>query len=421
MMYDYSETVVWCSVDNHQEDLEFASRVLDDMPFAQLHLGSGLGKQQTNSIDSSDEGQHEDIIGNNCLVVELDLETVGVLESMGVLLYDGDTNGDCDNDSSNAIIGDNNTDVSTVRCMLNSCDLAVVENIIHCNEKQIQHTDQTTGQEQQQQNTIIKMIDVAVDSVRKDPLNKSNEPHLVLIAHSISASAVAAAISAWKQHQTQQKQQPVRRVEDLLHQALTVVTFGNVCQSFCDGPAYIHISMYDDPWTVTLGSNSNNDAGGGRDAVYFHACSPYEYDQVRWESVQQATAICSLESHNAHNLNACTIQYLCLLMRINGIQSFRALYDAASFVDPTFILDINPKHFAVSCNHGDLVVPPKLDYELLPAMIRATRGDKWIWKFNGDHDDEVESLLPDEIETRSHLEESFGYNALEDIYATCCR
>ena len=46
-------------------------------------------------------------------------------------------------------------------------------------------------------------------------------------------------------------------------------------------------------------------------------------------------------------------------------------YDAARCVDPTQILDVNPKHFAVNCNHGDLVIPPHIDDELLPAMIRT--------------------------------------------------
>lgn len=408
-MYDSSEAVVWCCVDdNCQDELEFASRVLDNMPFAQLQLGSGLGNRgQQKSITN---GCYEDV---NHLFVELDLRTVELLEAMGVMLLNGDTNEECDNSI---------TDDDTVCCKLNLDDLAIIETVLCCSKKQKPHARDRTALQEQQQSTIIKLIDVAVETVRKDPLNKNNEPHLVLISHSISASAVAAAISTWKDDQIQQKQQPIRRVEDLLNQALTVVTLGNTCQSFCDGPAYIHISMCDDPWTVALGSRRRKDAGGGRDAVYFHACSPYEYDQERWENEPQATStIVSLKSHNAHNLNACSIQYLCLIMRINGIQSFRALYDAARFVDPSIIFDINPKHFAVSCNHGDLVVPPHIDDDLLPAMIRATGGDHWIWKVDGDHDDQVESLLPDEIDTRSHLEEYFGYNTLEEVHAVCRR
>jgi len=426
MMYNSREAIVWCSCASENEsDLEFSSRVLDDMPFAQLHLGSSLGKRKNNNFGglpvSNDEG-HDD--GNNCLVVELDLETVGMLDSMGVLVSEKE-NGDCKN--SNSTVGES-SDLK-VLCKLKSDDLDVIQSLLSCSfldgvskDKQQQAFGQSVLEQQQ---TLIKMIDVAVDSVRKDPLNKCNDPHLVLMAHSISASVVASAISAWKQQQIQQQQQSMRRVEDLLNQALTVVTFGNVCRSFCDGPAYIHISMYDDPWTTALGSSSaaptphlNNDESGGSDAVYFHAWSPYfEYDQ---DILPQSTTVCSLKSHNAHNLNACSIQYLCLIMRINGIQSFRALYDEARFVDPSAILDINPKHFAVDCKHGELIIPPKIDYELLPAMIRATSGDQWIWKSSGDHDG-GESCLPDDIEARSHLEESFGYSVYEEIYATCCR
>jgi len=36
----------------------------------------------------------------------------------------------------------------------------------------------------------------------------------------------------------------------------------------------------------------------------------------------------------------------------------------------------------------------------------------------GSHTDEV---LPDEIEARSHLEESFGYSVFEEIQETCCQ
>jgi len=392
-MYDSSEAVVWCSStldDNKhsQEELQFASKVLDDMPFAQLHLGSGWGYRKSGEDDC------------NHLVAEFDLRTLQVLKSMGVLLgNEGDvTNGDrCDS--------------HTVCCKVKPDDLAVIETILDCNKQE--HTREPLRDGHHQQSTLFKMIDEAVEVVRKDPLNQRNDPHLVLLAHSVSASAVAAAISAWKRHQTQQKQLSTARVEDLLHQAVTVVTFGNVCRSFCDGPAYIHVSMYDDPWNVALGSHGNNDRRGGKGAVYFQASSPYERDQVRWEEAQPKarTAISSsLKSHNAHNLNACAIQYLSLLMRINGIESFRALYDAANFVDPTFVLDISPSHFAVNpCNHGDLIVPPYIDHELLPAMIRATGGDGWIWRRTSNvdgedgEDDGIESLLPDEIEASSQL------------------
>jgi hypothetical protein len=287
------------------------------------------------------------------------------------------------------------------RCKINIDDLNVIEAIVPPDAIQVE------------QQTLIKLIDAAVESVRRDPLNEDNEPHLVLLAHSISSSVVASAISLWKEQQITEHQQSVQRVEDLLNQALTVVTFGNICRSFCDGPAYIHISMYDDPWSTCLGAQIGN-GSGGQNAVYFKAWSPYE----------DVSNICSLKSHNAHNLNACMIQYLCLIMRINGIRSFRALYDAARFVDPTAILDINPKHFAVSpCNHGELVIPSRIDDELLPSMIVATGGYEWLWCDDDDDESEtgLDEVLPDEIEAISYLEESFGYSVFDEIQDCCKR
>ena len=80
--------------------------------------------------------------------------------------------------------------------------------------------------------------------------------------------------------------------------------------------------------------------------------------------------------------------------------------------------------FSVSCNHGDLVILPHIDDELLPSMIRATGDDRWVWKVdngaNDEDDDDVESFLPDEFEARSHLGYTFGYRVFEDIYETCC-
>ena len=373
MMYDGSEALVWCSLPGDQ-NFEFCSSVMDGMPFSQLYLG----------IDHDED----------YLDVELDVETINKLALQNVL---------CNEQVSNE-------DGRTRRqCKIKMDDLNVIQTIA---------SEEALDDEKR---TLIKLIDAAVELVRTDPLNERGEPHLVLLAHCVSSSVVASAISSWKEQQLQ-NQQSSRRVEDLLHQALTVVTFGNSCRSFCDGPAYIHISMFDDPWTNTLGAHSGNEerSGGGQNAVYFHAYSPYDEEDVN--QAQKATSICSLKSHNAHNLNSCLIQYLCLIMRINGIQSFRALYDSARFVDPTAILDINPKHFAVNySNHGELVIPPRIDHELLPAMIYATGGGSLLWDNDDESHTDFDEVLPDEIEARSHLEESFGYSVFEEIQEACCR
>jgi len=366
MMYDYSEVVVWCgSYSNNDNRLEYISKVFDDMPLVQLVLGR----------------QHS---GENSSEIYIDLETVSSLESMGVLIEETEM---LERDD-------------TVMCKLKHEDLDIIE-AVFCNT--YHHTNEL------EEETINKLIDMAVDSIRKDPLNQRKQPQLVLVAESITVARVAGAISAWKQQQLDQHQLTVQRVENLLNQALVVLTFGNVCQSFPTGPAYIHVSMLDDPWSSTLGTTAKN-CGDDNDAVFFHGLSPFVYNQEEWTD-QSIQSISSLKNHNAHNTLACAIQFLALIMRINGIQSFRALYDAAKYVDPLIELDINPKHFAVNYGKkGDLVIPPRIDDELLPAMIKATEAQQWFWE-----DIKFEACLQDQYDAASHLEESFGYDSYSEL------
>ena len=379
MLCDNSEAVVWCM--QNEQNLEYASRVLDDMPLAQLHMGSFSDCQ-----------------------VELDLKTIRALESFGVLK--GDT------------VNEYSAYGKTSLCSLKGQDLDIIRSLLSCHTKSnSKNTQIEPSIELQGQQSLIKLIDNAVESVRKDLLGNSNEPHLVIVAHSTNALMVASALSTWKQQKLANTSARRLHVEDLLHQAVTIVTVGAVYRNFCDGPAYIHISMYDDDLAQTLGVTIKSPDGGGRDAVYLHAWSPYE------ERKKECT---NLTDHDSHNVNACAIQYLCLVMRINGITSFRDLYNAARYVDPRSILDINPSNFAIDYTkhkQGDLVIPPNIDEELLPAMIRATGGDQWLWNpMREDQGDDVTSevLLPDAEEAKVYLEEFFGYSAFEEICEVCC-
>lgn len=403
MMCDNSEAVVWCV--SEEQNLEYSSRVLDDMPFVQLHMG-----------DFEDDAY---------LLVDLDSETVGTLDSLGLLEWDVD----------NSDAKHYELEIYTTY-KLRSADLDVIRTVLSCcTDGGNEHVDNQIRDERSRslldsrpQQTLIKLIDAAVESVRNGSLNgKTNEPHLVLMAHSLSASAVAAALSTWKQDKLRTGRYSTSRVEIFLHQAVTVVTFSNVCQSFCDGPAYIHISMWDDPFARALGSTitrQHNKGCGGSRAVFFHSWSPYGEAEAEDED-GDLNFLCqhSMRTYDAHNMNACEIQFLCLIMRINGIQSFRALYDAARYVDPRTLLDIPPSFFAVDyCKQGDLVIPPMIDDELLPGMIRATGGDQWLWNDydNNDLNIEDEGLLPDEEEAKTYLEEFFGYSAYEEICETMC-
>lgn len=362
ILSDNSEAVVWCV--QKDQDLEYTSRALDSMPLAQLHLGN---------LPTCE--------------IELDLEILESLEALGV------------------ISGGNHFPMrdSKVRCKLLSKDLDVMRSILSFNidEQKLERAPHLDGQR-----TLVKLIDSAVQSVRNNFVGNSKEPHLVICAQSTNASMVAAALSAWKQHKLRKNfSDGKQHVEDLLRTAVTVVTFGAVCKKFCNGPAYIHISMHDDQLASNFGVTHISQRGGGEDAVYLHAWSPY---------IGRQDAIMSLTDHDSHNMNACAIQFLYLVMRMNGVTSFRALYNAARYIDPTAVLDINSRNFAIDYSRhklGDLLIAPNMDDELLPAMIRATRGDQWLWNQSLNNCD----ILPDSQEAKAHLEEYFGYSTYEEI------
>lgn len=370
MLCENTEAIVCCV--QKDDNLEYTSRVLDDMPLAQLHLGGFP----------------------DCLV-ELESRTIRDLQSLNVLREIRDWS------DTSAIYKVRSQDLNVIKSLLSSRQTKRI-----CFEKlPLDSSIQWQGQE-----TLIKLIDCAVTSVKRALLNDSNEPHLVLIAHSINACMVAAALSKWKQQKLIIMPNKLQHIEDLLKQAVTVVTIGALTQDFCNGPAYIHFSMHDDGLVRSFGSTQKSPEGGGKNAVYFHAVSPY-LERNHKEAAD-------LMGSDAHNMNACVIQFLCLVMRINGITSFRDLYDAASYVDPRSILDINPSNFAIDyskCKHGDLVIPLLMDEELIPAMIRATGGDQWLWN----PIDELNDLLPDAEEAKVYLEEFFGYSAYEEIYELC--
>ena len=359
--YDYSETVVWCTSESDGE-VEFCSRVFDDMPISQLYFGRKEG---------------------NILSLELDSETREGLLSSGMLR---DANHPASNSPKCSFVSDDLNVLDAV--LMSSCSAA----------------DVPLDRESER---LLDLIDKAVKS---DPLDESDQPKLVLVASSTMATKIANVVSIWKSRQTLSP----KMAEDLLNLGLTIVTFGSVCRSFPTGPAYIHVSMFDDPLAAAYGATSRRPSPSKNksrfyDAVYLHAFSPYDHDR-------ESQVPIGLKSHDAHNPYAGSVQFLALVMRINGLQSFRSLYDSAMFTNPLQILDINPKHFAVNYNNqGELIIPPMIDYELLPAMVVATGGDKWLWDQSGN----AKSALPDDLEAACDLEESFGYSAFEEIHTTC--
>jgi len=264
-----------------------------------------------------------------------------------------------------------------------------------------------------------------------DNRHSSDQSHLVLMTYSATCNIIAAAISEWKDqaiygfdpqiyHDVSDTRDTFpmtkKEVEALLRKTLTVVTIGGLCKRYTDGPAYIHISMLDDKLALSLGVSKKDAEGGGKDAVYLNGLSPYL-------SVPDPKHKNDIYSNDAHNLDACAIQYLSLIRRINGITSFRQMYDYANEQD--IELDIKGSLFALNYRNkiGGLEMPPQLDGDLLPSMIRATGGQRWLWnsrfQLGIDGVDGSDSPLPSLCDAEADLTQQFGYGVYDEIVEAC--
>jgi len=311
--------------------------------------------------------------------------------------------------------------------------------------------------------TLVRLIDIAVRSVREEKSSSTSgtSPHLVLMTYSATSNVLAAALSEWKNRVTtpieeshkhlsanehtkafcrdgvgvgvdersggdnlRRKVFSEQEAELLLHKALTVVTISSLSKGFVDGPAYIHVSMNDDPLVDTLGITKSNPEGGGKDAIIMQALSPYLLDD---EDENEASIKSSfIYTNDAHNIDSCVIQYLSLVRRINGITSFREMYNVASLDADSKKLDISVSLFAVDYRSvGQLIIPPRIDCELIPAMIRATGGERWLWnpefQLGEGGVEGFDSPLPSLEYAQAELENQLGYNSYDEIVENCSR
>jgi hypothetical protein len=312
--------------------------------------------------------------------------------------------------------------------------------------------------------TLIRLIDIAVRSVREEKLSSSSgtsSPHLVLMTYSATSNVLVAALSEWKNRVTtpiegshqhlsdnestkafcrdgvgvgvdensggdnlRRKVFSEQEAELLLHKALTVVTISSLSQGFVDGPAYIHVSMNDDSLASTLGVSKSNPEGGGKDAVIIQALSPYLYDDED-ENDTSSKSSC-IYKNDAHNIDSCVMQFLSLVRRINGVTSFREMYNVGIANSDEKKLDISASLFAVDIRSvGQLIIPPRIDCELIPAMIRATGGERWLWnpefQLGEGGVEGFYSPLPSLEYAQAELENQLGYNSYDEIVEKCIR
>merc|ERR1711957_583996 len=174
----------------------------------------------------------------------------------------------------------------------------------------------------------------------------------------------------------------------------------------------------------TLGVSKSNLEGGGKDAVIVQALSPYLYDDED-ESDASSNNSC-IYKNDAHNIDSCVMQFLSLVRRINGVTSFREMYNVGIADDDEKKLDISASLFAVDIRSvGQLVIPPRIDCELIPAMVRATGGERWLWnpefQLGEGGVEGFYSPLPSLEYAQAELENQLGYNTYDEIVEKCIR
>ena len=427
------------------ERLKYISQVLDGMPIAQIHAGTHI-----------DQGN---------LDIELTSDTIQSLLSFGLL---SDT---CRNDLLLRLPMDEDSALPRkARYRLRARDLDIIHTVLSRDGSvSLPRTvgDKYLGSDTKGlKDTLIRLIDIAVRSVREEKSSSASgtpsSPHLVLMTYSATSNVLVAALSEWKNRVTtpieeshqhllsdnesttafcrdgvgvgvdesgggdnlRRKVFSEQEAELLLHKALTVVTISSLSQGFVDGPAYIHVSMNDDPLASTLGVSKSNPEGGGKDAVIMQALSPYLYDDED-ENDASNNNNC-IYKNDAHNIDSCVMQFLSLVRRINGVTSFREMYNVGIADADEKKLDISASLFAVDIRSvGQLVIPPRIDCELIPAMIRATGGERWLWnpefQLGEGGVEGFYSPLPSLEYAQAELENQLGYNSYDEIVEKCIR
>jgi len=404
------------------DQLQFLSNVMDGMPMALLQVGS-FACHQSGTSPSTTSTPTPPTAANSTVLINLTPDALDELRSLDLIL-EPESTPSSSSSSSEEYFRIGLGDLDLMRPLLANTQI-----IIDNPQLLLQVEDLLVVE------ALVKLLDVAVDSVRTPTSQEEDDPHLVLFCSSINAHLVASAIQRWKylaitplssnnelRCATALTQE---QAEALLREAVTIVTLNSLCQTFPDGPAYIHISMHDDQLAKQFGirrrdhtSTTDHNDGGGQDALILRAISPYRPHHITDDGIDEQSTNQLYYSNDAHNICACAIQFLYLTLRINGLTTLRELYHAGC--QPTPKLDIKPSLYALTYDAaiGNLEMPQD---ELLLATIQATGAERWLWWpiHSSDAEDDDDSPLPDALYALATMEEHFGYGAYEEIWEAC--
>ncbi|KAI0560157.1 hypothetical protein FGB62_123g01 [Gracilaria domingensis] len=167
-------------------------------------------------------------------------------------------------------------------------------------------------------------------------------------------------------------------IEKRLRKLVTAVTFGSATSGFPDGPAYVHVSSFQDSLASTAGVTSLHNADkAGADAVFVNFESPFGEG-----------------SFDSHNLGAVTSQYLSIILAANDATTFRQLWE----------MGVN----------GHIVHPGNA-FELLKATMVLTDATFWVWNPEEAWNGISKDFLPDGEIAEQVLREGLGNEFVDGL------
>lgn len=229
----------------------------------------------------------------------------------------------------------------------------------------------------------------AIDTPIKETIRKllplaNAENRLVLMVYSRGSIECCAAINEYiKAHADEEK------AFHELRAGVTVLSIGSATGGWPDGPAYVHLSSWEDT-LPRMFCNAERNLTAGSDAVFLHNNSPYP------------------GKFDAHNFQAGTSQFLTVVMMANNVNSIRDLWEMgqvdvaskslgggggdAGGADGLSPIDCceNLINTVKGClgykssqvGGGSIAIPSNVD-ELTDAMISITDGHDYLWDKEG--------------------------------------
>lgn len=222
----------------------------------------------------------------------------------------------------------------------------------------------------------FSLVDTPLKKAYRFLLSQSRP--VTLIAYSRSSMEVKAAIH---EYISSQKDRDACRKQLLAN--VTVVTVGAACRFFPDGPAYLHVSSFNDELVALRGVCSARPRGAGANSVFLHCKTPF-----------------AKSAADHHNMAVAAAPLLAIALEHNSVASLRSLWE----------LGIK----------RELKLPPNVDL-LVRAMIVLTNGEHMMFNKEKAMKDLPSDIMPSLQDAQLRLQQSLGHDFVNRALACKAR